>query len=233
VIIEIEGLRKRYGPRKAVDGVTLSVREGEFFGVLGPNGAGKSTLVEIVEGLRPADSGSVRVFGRPPWPRDLNLLARMGIQTQSSAFFTRHTAREHLRRVAALHRIPRSRADEVMALVGLDDSADTRVEKLSGGQRQRLAIASALTHDPELLFLDEPTAALDPLARKQLWGLLKSLSDRTVVYTTHHLDEAETLCDRVAILQRGQIVAVDTPAGLRERTGSATLEDAYLALVAA
>jgi ABC-2 type transport system ATP-binding protein len=233
VIIEVAGLRKRYGPRNAVDGVTLSVGEGEFFGVLGPNGAGKSTLVEIIEGLRPADAGSVRVFGRPTWPRDLDVLSRLGIQTQSSAFFTRHTAREHLRRVAAMHRVSRSRADEVLALVGIEDSADTRVEKLSGGQRQRLAIASALTHDPELLFLDEPTAALDPLARKQLWGLLKSLSDRTVVYTTHHLDEAETLCDRVAILQRGQIVAVDTPAGLRERTGSATLEDAYLALVAA
>ncbi|MEV6611598.1 ABC transporter ATP-binding protein [Kutzneria sp. NPDC051319] len=233
MIIEVEGLRKRYGPRKAVDGVTLSVHEGEFFGVLGPNGAGKSTLVEIVEGLRPADSGSVRVFGRSPWPRDLDLLARLGIQTQSSAFFTRHTAREHLRRVAALHRISRSRADEVLTLVGLDESADTRVEKLSGGQRQRLAIASALTHDPEILFLDEPTAALDPLARKQLWGLLKSLSDRTVIYTTHHLDEAEHLCDRVAILHRGQIVAVDTPSALRERTGAATLEDAYLALVAA
>jgi ABC-2 type transport system ATP-binding protein len=160
-------------------------------------------------------------------------LARLGIQTQSSAFFTRHTAREHLRRVAALHRVPRQRADEVLAQVGLEDNANTRVEKLSGGQRQRLAIASALTHDPELLFLDEPTAALDPLARKQLWGLLKSLADRTIVYTTHHLDEAEALCDRVAIIQSGRIVAVDTPAALREQTGTTSLEDAYLKLVAA
>ena len=233
MIIEIDDLRKRYGTRQAVDGVTLSVEEGEFFGLLGPNGAGKSTLVEIVEGLRKADSGTVSVFGRQPWPRDLDLLARLGIQTQSSAFFTRHTAREHLRRVAALHRVPRHRADEVLAQVGLDDSANTRVEKLSGGQRQRLAIASALTHDPELLFLDEPTAALDPLARKQLWGLLKSLADRTVIYTTHHLDEAEALCDRVAIIQSGRIVAVDTPAALREQTGTTSLEDAYLKLVAA
>ena len=233
MLIEIEDLRKRYGARQAVDGVTLSVGEGEFFGLLGPNGAGKSTLVEIVEGLRRADSGTVTVFGRQPWPRDLDLLARQGIQTQSSAFFTRHTALEHLRRVAALHRVSRERADEVLKLVGLEDVADTRVEKLSGGQRQRLAIASALTHDPELLFLDEPTAALDPLARKQLWGLLKLLSSKTVVYTTHHLDEAEALCDRVAIIQSGRIVAVDTPAGLRERTGTASLEDAYLKLVAA
>ncbi|QUQ68533.1 ABC transporter ATP-binding protein [Kutzneria sp. CA-103260] len=232
MIIEIEDLRKRYGARQAVDGVTLSVDEGEFFGLLGPNGAGKSTLVEIVEGLRRADSGRVSVFGKSPWPRDLDLLARLGIQTQSSSFFVRHTAREHLRRVATLHRVSRDRADEVLKLVGLEDSADTRVEKLSGGQRQRLAIASALTHDPELLFLDEPTAALDPLARKQLWGLLKSLPG-TVVYTTHHLDEAEALCDRVAIIQNGRIVAVDTPAGLRERTGAASLEDAYLRLVAA
>jgi ABC-2 type transport system ATP-binding protein len=233
VIIEIEDLRKRYGARSAVDGVTLSVAEGEFFGVLGPNGAGKSTLVEIVEGLRPADSGTVRVLGRSPWPRDLDLLARMGIQTQSSAFFPRHTAVEHLRRVAALHRAPAARADEVLARVGLRDSADTRVEKLSGGQRQRLAIASALTHDPELLFLDEPTAALDPLARKQLWELLRSLKERTIVYATHHLDEAEALCDRVAIIHGGRVVAVDTPAGLCERTGAATLEGAYLKVVAA
>jgi len=232
MIIQIEDLRKRYGARQAVDGVTLSVNEGEFFGLLGPNGAGKSTLVEIVEGLRRADSGTVRVFGESPWPRDLDLLARLGIQTQSSSFFVRHTAQEHLRRVAALHRVSRDRADEVLRLVGLEDSANTRVEKLSGGQRQRLAIASALTHDPELLFLDEPTAALDPLARKQLWGLLKSLAD-TIVYTTHHLDEAEALCDRVAIIRSGRIVAVDTPAGLCERTGAASLEDAYLRLVAA
>jgi ABC-2 type transport system ATP-binding protein len=233
MIIEIEDLRKRYGARKAVDGVTLSVAEGEFFGLLGPNGAGKSTLVEIVEGLRRPDSGTVRVFGRAPWPRDLHLLGRLGIQTQSSAFFTCHTAREHLRRVAALHRVPRERADEVLAMVGLEDSAGTRVEKLSGGQRQRLAIASALTHDPELLFLDEPTAALDPLARKQLWGLLKSLAGRTIVHTTHHLDEAEALCDRVAIIRSGRVVAVDTPERLRAMTGSASLEDAYLKLVAA
>jgi ABC-2 type transport system ATP-binding protein len=235
VIVEIDDVRKRYGERNAVDGVTLSIEAGEFFGVLGPNGAGKSTLVEIVEGLRPADSGTVTVLGRTPWPRDLDLLARMGIQTQSSAFFTRHTAIEHLRRVAALHRVPRERADEVLQLVGLDEVAKTRVEKLSGGQRQRLAIASALTHEPELLFLDEPTAALDPLARKQFWGLLRMLSavGRTIVYTTHHLDEAEALCDRVAIIQSGRIVAVDTPAGLRERTGTANLEDAYLKLVAA
>ena len=232
MIIQVEDLRKRYGARQAVDGVTLSVNEGEFFGLLGPNGAGKSTLVEIVEGLRRADSGTVRVFGKTPWPRDLDLLARLGIQTQSSSFFVRHTAREHLRRVAALHRVSRDRADEVLKLVGLEDSANTRVEKLSGGQRQRLAIASALTHDPELLFLDEPTAALDPLARKQLWGLLKSLPG-TIVYTTHHLDEAEALCDRVAIIQSGRIVAVDSPAGLCERTGAASLEDAYLRLVAA
>lgn len=233
MIIEVDDVRKHYGQRKAVDGVTLSIEAGEFFGVLGPNGAGKSTLLEIIEGLRPADSGTVTVLGRPSWPRDLDLLARLGIQTQSAAFFTRHTAIEHLRRVAALHRVSRERADEVLRLVGLAEATDVRVEKLSGGQRQRLAIASALTHDPEVLFLDEPTAALDPLSRKQLWALLRSLSDRTVVYTTHHMDEAEELCDRVAIIQSGRIVAVGSPAGLRERTGAASLEGAYLKLVAA
>ncbi|MEV7870706.1 ABC transporter ATP-binding protein [Streptomyces sp. NPDC088124] len=211
--IVVEEIRKRYGDHQAVDGVSLSVGRGEFFGLLGPNGAGKTTLVEIMEGLRRPDSGTVSVLGRTPWPRDVTLLPRLGVQTQSSAFFVRQTAREHLCTVAALYGAGREDADRTLETVGLTDRRDVRVEDLSGGQRQRLAIASALVHGPELIFLDEPTAALDPQARRDLWEVLRGLKSegRTIVYTTHHLDEAEALCDRVAILVGGSVAALDSP----------------------
>ncbi|MER5638916.1 ABC transporter ATP-binding protein [Kitasatospora sp. NPDC002227] len=214
--VVLDGVGKRYGPVQALDGVSLTVGRGEFFGILGPNGAGKTTLVEIVEGLRQADSGSVSVLGQSPWPRNTGLLRRLGIQTQSSAFFTRLTALEHLETVAALYRLEASVAHRALELVGLAEKADARVDDLSGGQRQRLALATALIHEPELIFLDEPTAALDPAARRSLWDLLRSLNrhGRTVVHTTHHLDEAQALCDRVAIIAAGRVLAVDTPANL-------------------
>ncbi|MEV6670854.1 ABC transporter ATP-binding protein [Streptomyces sp. NPDC051162] len=209
----LEGVRKRYGDVQAVDGISLTVERGEFFGVLGPNGAGKTTLVEIMEGLRQADGGTVSVLGSSPWPRDLDLLPRIGVQTQSSAFFTRLTAREHLATVTALYGADPAGVDRTLSLVGLAEQRDIRIEVLSGGQRQRLAIASALVHDPELIFLDEPTAALDPQARRALWKVLRALKSegRTIVYTTHHLDEAEALCDRVAIVVAGSVVALDSP----------------------
>ncbi|MEV7090996.1 ABC transporter ATP-binding protein [Streptomyces sp. NPDC093085] len=211
--IVVEEIRKRYGDHQAVAGVSLTVGRGEFFGLLGPNGAGKTTLVEIMEGLRRPDSGTVSVLGHAPWPRDIGLLPRIGVQTQSSAFFVRQTAREHLRTVAALYGAGREAADRILETVGLASRRDVRVEDLSGGQRQRLAIASALVHGPELIFLDEPTAALDPQARRDLWEVLRALKSegRTIVYTTHHLDEAEALCDRVAILVGGSVVALDSP----------------------
>ena len=209
-------VHKSYGGRPAVDGVSLSVARGEFFGLLGPNGAGKTTLVEIIEGLRKADSGAVRVLGAASWPRNAALLTRIGVQTQASAFFTRLTAAEHLRAVAALYRLGRDAAPRALELAGIAEHANTRADSLSGGQRQRLALATALLHDPELLFLDEPTAALDPEARRALWGTLRTLKERgrTILYTTHHLDEAEALCDRVAIMARGSIVACDSPGNL-------------------
>jgi ABC-2 type transport system ATP-binding protein len=221
--IVIEEIRKRYGDRDAVAGVSLQVRRGEFFGLLGPNGAGKTTLVEIMEGLREADSGKVTVLGQQPWPRNVELLPRMGVQTQSSAFFVRQTAREHLTTVAALFGVGHD-ADSALADVGLTGQRDVMVENLSGGQRQRLAIASALVHGPELIFLDEPTAALDPQARRDLWEVLRGLKrqGRTIVYTTHHLDEAEALCDRVAILVDGRIAALDTPHNLVSSAGVPT-----------
>ncbi|MFF0725628.1 ABC transporter ATP-binding protein [Streptomyces sp. NPDC004134] len=220
--VRLEAVRKSYGDVRAVDEVSFTVGSGEFFGLLGPNGAGKTTLIEIMEGLREADGGVVEVLGRAPWPRDTALLPRLGVQTQTSAFFVRLTAYEHLKTMAALYGTERAAADRTLALVGLTEQADVRVENLSGGQRQRLAIASALVHAPELIFLDEPTAALDPQARRALWELLRDLkrAGRTIVYTTHHLDEAEALCDRVAIVNRGRITALDTPGKLVARGGT-------------
>ncbi|MFS4092938.1 ABC transporter ATP-binding protein [Streptomyces sp. AF1A] len=215
-VVALDGVTKRYGEVTALDGVCLDVRKGEFFGILGPNGAGKTTLVEIVEGMREADSGSVTVFGQSPWPRDTALLARIGVQTQASAFFARLTAGEHLRTVAALYGMDPATAATALERVGLTEKENARVDHLSGGQRQRLAIATALLHEPELIFLDEPTAALDPEARRELWHVLRSLraEGRTIICTTHYLEEAEALCDRVAIIAGGRLVALDTPRSL-------------------
>ena len=217
--IAVRSLRKSYGPVKAVDGVSFEVQRGEFFGILGPNGAGKTTTLEIVEGLRQADDGEVSVLGLPAWPRNPALLPRIGVQLQASSFFERLTAREQLHTFASLYGVPAGRAEEMLGVVGLQDQAITRTEKLSGGQAQRLSIACALVHDPEVVFLDEPTGALDPQARRNLWDLLRQISaeGRTVVLTTHHMDEAETLCDRVAIMDHGVILEEGPPAALVRR----------------
>ncbi|MDP2775411.1 MAG: ABC transporter ATP-binding protein [Nocardioides sp.] len=214
--IDVVDLTKTYGDLVAVDRVTLQVAEGEFFGILGPNGAGKTTLLEIIEGLRRPDAGTASVLGLPAWPRNPALLPRMGVQLQASSFFERLTAREQIRTFASLYAVSLDAADEWLERVGLVDKADTRVEDLSGGQAQRLSIACALVHDPDVVFLDEPTAALDPQARRNLWDLLSGLNDsgRTVVLTTHYMDEAEALCDRVAIMDTGRILKVDSPAAL-------------------
>jgi ABC-2 type transport system ATP-binding protein len=214
--ITVRDLRKSYGPVRAVDGVSFEVGRGEFFGILGPNGAGKTTTLEIVEGLRQPDGGEVSVLGLPAWPRNPALLPRIGVQLQASSFFERLTAREQLQTFASLYRVPARRADEMLGVVGLADQVATRTEKLSGGQAQRLSIACALVHDPEVVFLDEPTGALDPQARRNLWDLLRQISaeGRTVVLTTHHMDEAETLCDRVAIMDHGVILEEGPPAAL-------------------
>jgi ABC-2 type transport system ATP-binding protein len=214
--ISVRDLRKSYGPLHAVDGVTFEVGQGEFFGILGPNGAGKTTTLEIIEGLREADSGEVTVLGKHPWPRDHTLLPQIGVQLQASAFFELLTAREQLQTFASLYGVGPDRADAMLGVVGLEDQAGTRTEKLSGGQAQRLSIACALVHDPVLLFLDEPTGALDPQARRNLWDLLRKISaeGRTVVLTTHHMDEAEALCHRVAIMDHGKILRTGPPAAL-------------------
>jgi ABC-2 type transport system ATP-binding protein len=203
--ISVRDIRKSYGDLRAVDGVTFEVGHGEFFGILGPNGAGKTTTLEIIEGLREPDGGEVTVLGLRPWPRNPALLPRIGVQLQATSFFERLTAREQLRTFADLYRVPAQRADEMLEVVGLTSSAATRTEKLSGGQAQRLSIACALVHRPDVLFLDEPTGALDPQARRNLWDLLRAIAaeGHTIVLTTHHMDEAETLCQRVAIMDQG------------------------------
>jgi ABC-2 type transport system ATP-binding protein len=216
VEIRVEGLVMTYGDVRAVDDVTFTVAPGEFFGLLGPNGAGKTTTLEMIEGLRKPQSGIVRIDDHEPWRREPALQRRMGVQLQSSSFFERLTAREQLDTFGALYGVATGRTDEMLEQVGLVDKAAVRTEDLSGGQKQRLSIACALIHDPDVVFLDEPTAALDPQARRNLWDVLRTInaSGRTVVLTTHHMDEAEVLCDRVAIMDAGRILELDTPAAL-------------------
>jgi ABC-2 type transport system ATP-binding protein len=230
--VSVSDLVMTYGELRAVDGISFEVAEGEFFGILGPNGAGKTTTLEMVEGLRRPQSGQALLLGQPSWPRDTSLLRRVGVQLQTSAFFERLTAGEQLRTFAALYGVPDERATEWLERVGLTDKAGTRCEQLSGGQAQRLAIACALVHDPDIVFLDEPTAALDPQARRNLWDLLEQINEsgRTVVLTTHYMDEAELLCDRVAVMDHGRILQVGAPKDLVAEHGLHNLEDVFLQL---
>lgn len=212
----MKDLRKNYPDVHAVDGVSFEVAQGEFFGILGPNGAGKTTTLEIIEGLREADSGEVTLLGLRPWPRNPRLLPRIGVQLQATSFFERLTVREQIRTFASLYGLPAEAADRMLDVVGLTDRAGARTEALSGGQAQRLSIACALVHRPEVIFMDEPTSGLDPQARRNLWDLLRQINARghTVVLTTHYMDEAETLCDRVAIMDGGKILKLGAPAAL-------------------
>lgn len=214
-------LRKRYGETLAVDGISFEVAEGEFFGLLGPNGAGKTTTLEIIEGLRRPDEGEASVLGIPSHPRSPAMAATIGVQLQASAFFERLTAVEELRTFAKLYGRPPSRGDELLESFGLAHKARTQVERLSGGEAQRLSIACALVHDPKVVFLDEPTAGLDPQSRHNLWDLLREINaqGRTVVLTTHYLEEAEVLCDRVAIVDHGRILECAAPQELIRKAG--------------
>jgi ABC-2 type transport system ATP-binding protein len=222
-VIAARGLTKRYGDLTALDSVDLTVEAGTFFGILGPNGAGKTTLLETIEGIRKPDAGEARLFDEPVWPRNPKLLHRMGVQLQASSFFERLSVEEQLRTFADLYGVGKDRCDAMIEQVGLEDKRKTRSEDLSGGQKQRLSIARALIHDPEIVFLDEPTAALDPQARRNLWDVLRTINDegRTVILTTHYMDEAEILCDRVAIIDHGQILTEDRPRALINDLGKA------------
>jgi ABC-2 type transport system ATP-binding protein len=211
--LRCRGLVKRYPPAvTAVDGLDLEVHRGECFGLLGPNGAGKTTTVEILEGLLTPTAGDVEVLGRR-WEHDAeDLRQRIGLTLQETHLYERLTARELVQLFRSLY--PRGLdPDEVLRLVSLEEKADAWFERLSGGQKQRLAVAIALVGDPELLFLDEPTTGLDPQSRRQLWDVVTDLKHqgKTVLLTTHYMDEAERLCDRVAIVDHGKVIALGTP----------------------
>ncbi|MGH2584058.1 MAG: ABC transporter ATP-binding protein [Dehalococcoidia bacterium] len=210
--IDVQDLRKRYGEVQAVDGVSFQVERGEVFGMLGPNGAGKTTTVEIVEGLRIADSGRVTVLGQDVARETRAVKERIGVQLQQPTLMPRLTAAEVLTLFGSF--FERSRPiDELIRMVGLEESRDRLAGTLSGGQQQRLSVALALVNQPEIVFLDEPTTGLDPQARANLWDLIESIraEGATVLLTTHYMEEAEKLCDRVAIVDHGRIVALDTP----------------------
>ena len=239
-IIQVEGLRKSYGDLKAVDGVSFAVGAGEVFGILGPNGAGKTTTVEILEGMREPDSGTALINGIDvqKYPREVKKV--VGIQLQSSAFFDRLNLAEILDVMASIYR-RQINATELLGTVELADRAKSLFRDLSGGQKQRFSVASTLVNDPVLLFLDEPTTGLDPQARRHMWELIQRFKSegRTVLLTTHYMEEAAELCDRVAIMDHGKIVAMDRPAALvdnlisrgfeKERVESlANLEDVFL-----
>jgi ABC-2 type transport system ATP-binding protein len=226
--IEVEGLRKTYGEREAVRGISFHVRRGEVFGLLGPNGAGKTTTVEILEGYRARTAGEVSVLGMDPGRRPAALRERVGIVLQSSGLYRHLTVREAVGHWAGLYPAPRD-VEETIAVTGLEASADVRTRALSGGQQRRLDFALALIGDPELVFLDEPTTGFDPAARRQAWDAVRSLRDlgKTVVLTTHYLDEAQALADRVAIVKDGAILAVGAPGelGVGARTYRVTWRD--------
>ncbi|WP_285626477.1 ABC transporter ATP-binding protein [Actinoallomurus iriomotensis] len=218
--VRIRGLRKRYGDVDAVDGVDLDIPRGEVFALLGPNGAGKSTTVEILEGHRRRTGGEVAVLGADPGRPTRRWRARIGIVSQTSEERPQLTVRETVRHYAGYYPAPRD-PDEVIEAVGLTEKAGARLARLSGGQRRRVDVALGIVGDPELLFLDEPTTGFDPDARRQFWKLIESLAGdgTTILLTTHYLDEAEALADRVGVIARGRLVEVGTP---RELGGRAT-----------
>ncbi|MCX4819504.1 ABC transporter ATP-binding protein [Streptomyces sp. NBC_01142] len=223
-IIEVNGLHKAYGGRPAVDGVSLDVEEGEIFGILGPNGAGKTTTVECVEGLRTPDSGTIRVAGLDPVADHQQLTRLLGAQLQESELQPKLTVREALELYAAFYPGP---ADwrPLAERLGLEEKLTTRFAKLSGGQKQRLFIALALIGNPRVVVLDELTTGLDPRARRDTWQLIEEVRDSgvTVLLVTHFMEEAQRLCDRIAVIDKGRVAALDTPAGLISRSTASTV----------
>ena len=220
-VIEVENLHKRYRDTVAVDGVSFTVEAGEIFGILGPNGAGKTTTVECVTGLRKADRGRIAVLGLDPQRHRGKLRRRVGVQLQESQLPEKLTVREALALYASFYERPADRR-HLAADLGLADRLETRYAKLSGGQKQRLSIALALIGNPDVAVLDELTTGLDPQARRDTWQLIDDIRGRgvTVVLVTHFMEEAERLCDRLAVIDRGRIVACDTPAGLVARVST-------------
>ena len=228
--VAVNHLVKRYGRFTAVNDISFTIRRGEIYGLLGPNGAGKTTTLEIIEGLRRGDGGAVMVDGLDVRRDRRAVQRRIGVQLQTTTLFDELTVRETIQLFGSFYPSARS-ADELLSEVALDEKARARPNDLSGGQRQRLALALALVNDPALLLLDEPTTGLDPQSRHLLWETIRGLRERgkTILLTTHFMDEAQTLCDRIAILDGGRIIAEDTPAGLIGLlNASATIECALI-----
>jgi len=241
-VIVAKELRKQYEDITAVDGISFEVRRGEVFGMLGPNGAGKTTTIEILEGMRDADSGQAIINGINVKDDPTAVKAIIGVQLQQNAFFDNLKLAEVVDLYARLYK---AKIDpvEILSRVGLENRKNARYAHLSGGQKQRLSIAVALVNDPVVLFLDEPTTGLDPQARRQVWALVNKISENgaTIMLTTHYMEEAEELCDRVAVIEDGQIIALDTPDNLidqlletgfkpEKRVREATLDDVFLNL---
>lgn len=241
-IIEVKNLQKRYGDFEAVRGLSFTINQGEIFGLLGPNGAGKSTTLEIIETLREKTSGFVQVCGYNI-DADAEAIKRMiGVQLQSSGYYPGLNLTQLLNLFAGLYNTTIDPL-QILALVNLDEKATAKVKELSGGQRQRFSIATTLVNRPRVIFLDEPTTGLDPQARRSLWELIRTIraAGTTVVLTTHYMDEAEFLCDRIAIMDQGKLIALDTPDALidqllqkgferKKDVKAATLEDVFIAL---
>jgi ABC-2 type transport system ATP-binding protein len=241
-ILKIRNLTKRYGDKPAVDNISLDVKKGEIFGILGPNGAGKTTTLEMIETLRSIDEGRITVAGLDVESQPNEVKKIIGVQPQSPSFQDKQKLFEIIEMFAAAYG-ERVNVQEFLDEVQLGDKAGSYAEQLSGGQKQRLSIAAALVHSPKVFFLDEPTTGLDPQARRNLWDLVRMVRDRgvTVILTTHYLDEAELLCNRVAIMDNGKIIALDTPRHLikqlldrgfrkEQRSEQANLDDVFIDL---
>lgn len=242
VILKVDNLQKSYDGKKAVDGISFEVRKGEIFGILGPNGAGKTTTLEMIETLREIDGGTATIDGVDVAKNPYEIRGMIGVQPQTPGFQDKTKLTELIQMFAAAYgeRVnPKKFLDEV----NLGEKADSYIENLSGGQKQRFSIVAALVHSPKVFFLDEPTTGLDPQARRNLWDLIEEVRDRgiSVIMTTHYMDEAEVLCDRVAIMDRGKIVNLDTPQNLikdllsrgfkkEQRVEQANLEDVFIDL---
>ncbi len=241
-ILVVKGLTKRYDGKNVVDGIDFSVKQGEIFGILGPNGAGKTTTLEMIEAMRPIDGGSATLAGIDVAKNPEKIREIIGVQPQTPAFQDKTKLSEILELFASTYGA-RVDSKAFLASVDLEDKANSYAEKLSGGQRQRFSIAAALVHNPKVFFMDEPTTGLDPQARRNLWDLVQQIRERgiTVIMTTHYMDEAELLCDRVAIMDRGKIVTIDTPKNLirgllkrgfskKQEVEQANLEDVFIDL---
>jgi ABC-2 type transport system ATP-binding protein len=222
LVVECEHVTKSYGDLIAVNDLSFSIEEGEIFGLVGPNGAGKTTLIEMIEGLRTSDSGSIKVLGLDTTKQDGQLKERIGVLLQTTSIQPDIKVKEALKLFASFYRHVPDNTEELLRTLSLEDKADSRFKKLSGGLKQRVAIALALVNDPEILFLDELTTGLDPQARRNMWDLVENIrtQGKTIFLTTHYMEEAEKLCDRLGIIDYGKIIALDTPGNLVNDLGA-------------